>query len=661
MAAQDDTILSCIDDPDFSIRLEALKLLSGLIDAHNITDVVNRLMRQLGSKGSAAKSASSGQIAPTTIEEPENEDVEGLSLAGTDSAHCIDHPMPDDYRAIVIRQILQMCSKDGYANITDFQWYLQVLIELCQQVSLDSLALASYDTTGLVHSDENIAALVGSELRNIAVRVTNVRGDVVRASSAVLAVQARQPSLSQKGSHEVLMYIIWVVGEYAELLPNITDTLDTLLLLCKTDESLTSVALQSAPKLAVAHVNSIASVWNGQYRALTNLLLIKIVKFCEQFVTSPNIETQERAIELLEVFRLAEEAIKGDVLGQTSPAFLLTHAIPSLFKSSSLNPVAPSAQRKVPIPKCLNLDTPINYSLNRLIADAEYEPLILDDLPGLESYYHDSSGTEVMTEGVGDTLDSVTKPINDLSGRDFGQTGDVLSKSQEVNYERHHDGPYYISNATDIATSAPAYFHDMVANDREHEIDIDAIPIMDLDLRPLPLAQSETKARSQEQRQNLHITADEEIETESDILDGHPSTDVWRRQPIARTSRSKAKRSVLQVDTSNVGGFDSGVDFPIVNVANVSYDYEIENEAMTKALAEVEQARLEMQRAAERVRTSGDLPDNGMLVKKRTKKQNRKNSMQGPHGSDANAPVIKKKRKTTDPASINEPNNTSNS
>ena len=643
VASQEDTILSCIDDPDFSIRLEALKLLSRLISAHNIVELVDRLMRQLGSRGLATRSASLSQIVPAGTEEVE---IETAELVGSAAAHIADPLMPDDYRATVVRQILKMCSQDSYANITDFQWYLRVLIELYQDVPLESLTLASYDTTRLVHSDESIATLVGSELRNIAVRVTNVRSDVVRASSTALATRATRPTLSQTGGQEVLEYIIWVVGEYAELLPSITDTLNALLPLCMIEESLTCVTLQSAAKLVVAHITSATTVWDVQQRVSISLLLTKLVQFSEYFVTSPNIEVQERASELLEIFRLAEEAIKSHLPTQESPPLLLTHAIPSLFNSVSLNPVAPSAQRKVPIPKRLNLDGPINHGLNRLITYAEHEPLVTNDLSELGRYYQETSRTEAMAEPAGDTLDNDTMTSNHLQGRGFDLAGDTLSKGQEEVHERHQDDPYYISSANDLGTNAPAYFHDMITNDREQDMDIDAIPIMDLDLGPLTIAPNEEKVTGQKQRQVLHITADEEIETEDDNLDSWPSAHAPKKQTIAGNPRYKVKRPLLQVDSSGIGGLDSESETPVPGVANVSYNYDVENEAMTKALAEVEQARLEMQRAAERVRATGDIPDGGMLVKKRAKRKTAKNMSQGPRGSDTNIPVTRKKKKT---------------
>ncbi len=45
-----DTVLTCLDDEDESIRLRALDLLTGMVDKKNLADIVERLMTHLSSK-----------------------------------------------------------------------------------------------------------------------------------------------------------------------------------------------------------------------------------------------------------------------------------------------------------------------------------------------------------------------------------------------------------------------------------------------------------------------------------------------------------------------------------------------------------------------------------------------------------------------------------
>jgi AP-3 complex subunit delta-1 len=64
---------------------------------------------------------------------------------------------------------------------------------------------------------------------------------------------------------------------------------------------------------------------------------------------------QERAVEYLELLKLASEA--WHTRSADRPSLPLTQAIPNLFVGMELNPVAPGALKKVPIPDDLDLDT----------------------------------------------------------------------------------------------------------------------------------------------------------------------------------------------------------------------------------------------------------------------------------------------------------------
>jgi AP-3 complex subunit delta-1 len=46
VSQQQDVILECIDDPDISIRMRALDLVVGMVNADNLTAIVGRLMQR---------------------------------------------------------------------------------------------------------------------------------------------------------------------------------------------------------------------------------------------------------------------------------------------------------------------------------------------------------------------------------------------------------------------------------------------------------------------------------------------------------------------------------------------------------------------------------------------------------------------------------------
>ena len=583
-------------------------------------------MRQFRYSVSAPENLSSVQSGLHVTDEAQDETTE-IPFGEDSSAHDVVLQLPDDYKVTVIQYIIIICSQHSYANINNFRWYLQVLVELCQGVISDRLISASSSTIRPFESGETIATIVGCELRNVAVRVSDIRSAVVGASSTMLVTQSRSSCGSQSGSQEVLKFAAWVVGEYADFLGDIPDTLNALLTLSnsKVNNSSICINLQAIPKLLMAYINSVATKWNQHCKSRMSLLLAQIVRVYEKLVINPSIEVQERAVGLLEMFRLAEEAVNGHSSEQDSMPFLLTHALPSLFRGSGLNPVAPSAQKRVPCSEGLDLIIPMNHGLDRVIKRAEQEPTKPDDMMEFKDYYDQGPPLENMAETALHRLGGASNSVGYLPDQVCDPAPNHPTKSGVEGHEERGDDTYYIRDSCDPDFSAPALFHDMLARNREQDVDIDAIPIMDLDLGPMTSTYNKWHDTSSEPREKIHVTADEEIDIGSDGREKSEVTaNVRKERGLGIASKGKVKRSLLEVDSSGIGVCDKESDPADSNYGDVTFDDEVEIDAMTKALAEVERARLEMQRAAERVRITGDIPDEGMLVKKKTRKKTRK-------------------------------------
>ena len=82
-----DTVLACLDDEDITIRQRALDLTVGMVNKRNIADIVKKLMEKLT-------------------------EADG------------------SYRDDLIDKIITICSQDNYIYLTDFEWYISVLVEL---------------------------------------------------------------------------------------------------------------------------------------------------------------------------------------------------------------------------------------------------------------------------------------------------------------------------------------------------------------------------------------------------------------------------------------------------------------------------------------------------------------------------------------------------
>ncbi len=117
-------ILKCLEDGDISIRSRALELVSTLVNSKSLFGIVKKLVVHLTSHT-------------------------GLQFAGPEVV----------YRSKVVETIVQECSKDSYANLSNFEWYIGVLCDLALFSGLNS----------------QTALLLQSQILDVCVRVPEVR------------------------------------------------------------------------------------------------------------------------------------------------------------------------------------------------------------------------------------------------------------------------------------------------------------------------------------------------------------------------------------------------------------------------------------------------------------------------------------------------------
>lgn len=115
-------ILQCLEDGDISIRMCALDLVTGLVNSKTLFGIVKRLM---------------------------------VNLANSDSGNFSQEEIR--YRSLAAKNIIHACSKNMYENLTNFEWYLQVLVELIYVTGLD------------------VSAEIKNQLIEVCVRVKDVR------------------------------------------------------------------------------------------------------------------------------------------------------------------------------------------------------------------------------------------------------------------------------------------------------------------------------------------------------------------------------------------------------------------------------------------------------------------------------------------------------
>ena len=673
--------MDCIDDPDISIRLQALDLGSGMINEDNLTAVVDRLMRQL------REASSQGSTAPrfhdrtaADIVEPaadsDGEDPEQI-LRSSKLSQEDRTLMPDEYRTTIIRQILIMCSRNTYKNITDFEWYIDVLVELVHLVPQNSRTLVSppEQIRFCGGSDFEVSAAIGAELRNVAVRVKSVRAEVVKAADLLVGNRRRHISAVETGHNgmAVLAYAAWIVGEYADSLSNPQDTLNYLLVptVRSFDSVIICAYIQAIAKI-FASLTSGPTKWSAEWQTVCSLLLARIVHFLEPLATHPSLEAQERSVEFLELMRLAAEAVMNHGTQHEVGPRLLTHGLPSLFNESALNPVAATAQRKVPLPIDIDLAMPISHTLTEILLRGE-DGFVDKDSGATEQFYYHRLSTPGKLELDVEPLKS---PVEKLASyqQDCENMLDpqIMALRRAKRHERNKDDPFYIPNDDELSSGTATPTHNILKSSNREEVDIDSIPIMDLDFgnKSINTYSSEVDSRKPKRGsiQRVHIATDENIDY--DVVDmtvntrAHPAT---AESAANANRRERTKKTLLEVDSSGIRNLRLDDASTRTNSGDVKYDrQELEETDMAKAMEEVERIRMEMQRASERIQVAEDIPVDGTLVKKKMRKKrkiivsaatedetNDKSSTAGTESMAKQEVVIKRNRKRRKKLSIN--------
>ena len=608
VSMQQDVIMDCLDDADVSIRLQALELAVGMVDSGSLQLVVNRLLDQLRRASMSANEAI--QSAHAETEDPS----EGSPTDGPGADTLV--LWPSDYQTEVVHRILDLCSQNNYSEIVDFEWYVAVLVQLVGLIP-PSEPEEIADQDSMTNSRMNAALRIGTEIRNVAVRVKGVRLEATRAAESLIFVDTRShffPTGSTIGDG-VLGPVAWVLGEYAEYLLSPKRTLQSLINISNVSlhPSTVSLFLQAIPKVFVR------ASQNGKpgdsWKSEMSLLLARVVEFLEALAAHPDLDVQERAIEFLEVLRLAAEALHFET--QEVP-FLLASVIPGLFMGLELNPVAASAQKKVVLPDSLCLDEPFSPDLPGLFRNLDSSAHELSTRDVIQDFYNvpETASTKQTLEFTPVDAQSHT------SYQNFPGDASAGERRKLERRERFKDDPFYIAPSGESSgTSTP--FHEILNTSNGEGLDIDSIPIVDLKLEDEP-SHSANLDHSRSRRvplSKLAVAADETLETQ---IDNSKPKGVTDGQPAP-------KRSLLQVDSSSLDRLALSKGASQMSADEGDTD-------MIKAMQQVEEVRLRMQRASERIQLEGT-PAEGTLIKKKKKKA-KKNVDEEPA-----EPIVRRKKK----------------
>lgn len=668
VAEQEDVIIDCIDSEDMTIRMKALDLVQGMVSSDNLVSIVSRLMRQLKASSSSAAAI---QRSGSPVQDPDanSDDEASLRRPRSGKADQPAPPLPEAYTVDVIGRILDMCSKGNYEHLVDFEWYIDVLIQLVRVAPAPRTR--DYESEASSPSDRNtidISEKIGDEIRNVAVKVRDIRYAAVAAADSILQ-QMNLESSTNFISSGVIKPAAFVVGEFWQHLSSPEDTLGYLLQLIprtKYPEAL-ATCLQAAIKILAAIAGDEQSLWTSERKSRISLLLARVIHTLEPLTMHPYLEVQERAVQFAELLKLTAEAVSGQPAAteelHQDPPLLLTQAIPSLFSGWELNSVKPGQQAKVQIPDGLDLDEPIHPNLNALLATADSLGLpIAGEEDEFDVYYNQKPPpTAIANEPAINRLAEAPEEVagsyqRAAGGEESYLDPDIVARRKAERRERNKDDPFYIPDSSASPGRSSTPIHNILRHENGPDLDIDSIPIMQLDLEKLqaglvdepPATKKHAAAARPKPRQKILIAADETIPSGSASA-GPPTPRQYDSEnnnsdSFTRARSKKLKASLLQVDSSVIGSLAS-LDPDRQPEAGFDYERQKREDAeMAQAVKEIERLRLEMQRANERIKVAHGVPDEGTVLKKKKKKVTKAGGAGG-GGEDGEGQTVRKKKK----------------
>ncbi|GAA5934933.1 hypothetical protein JCM3775_001686 [Rhodotorula graminis] len=373
-----DTILQCTDDADVSIRMRALDLVEVMVDRHNLQTIVKRLLTHL--RPSAANSTASAAASLLRAQQ-------GVAPAAPSPT------LSASYRASLIRLILRMTSSGTYANVTNFAWLVDTLIELARiaqslpvSVKAGSSSAAAVGSVG----GQSAGAQLRDQLIDVAARVRAIRPYATKRMAQLIMDE----DLLESGGEgaevaEVLGAAAWICGEYCRDLEDPRPVIASLFGSSTTSSlppSVLALYIHNGVKVCASWLSALAdpSAWDEsaleQVRSISSALESQL----EQCAASADIELQERAAELGGLLRLvrtgldaprpviADDALLGDdepSSGAESGGFAAAPTrrgppssltlLERMFFSHELGPVNLKAQGMVAPPDGLDLDAPL--------------------------------------------------------------------------------------------------------------------------------------------------------------------------------------------------------------------------------------------------------------------------------------------------------------
>ncbi|EJD54241.1 Adaptor protein complex AP-3 delta subunit [Auricularia subglabra TFB-10046 SS5] len=483
LAEYQTTILASVDDPDISIRMRALDVVSEMVTEDNIQTIVQHLLSHLAPSDTRTSSSSAVQSLQRTL------------APSTDTLAAAAPQAPGlsrAYRLVLAQRILAILQHATYARIPDFAWLLSVLVDLAY------VARAP------------VGAALRDALVDVCLRVRAVRAYATTLMTRVLADAGSfvgDADADADACAEVLWAAAWIVGEYKVEQRDAPRVLGHLLqeaVVKHLSPETQAVFLQSAMKVFGHFAAELSGEWNDEaHLELARRVCGEVIQGVEPFASSEDVEVQERAANILALFAFVRADLSAHQPSRTStrsiapdeydpdahafadpePAHTPSMDFPKslmllypLFSSPELGAVAPSAQAAVPVPPGLDL--------NAWIVSPPAPPL----RPAVE-VEDGEGGDRVRKNGKAKDKDGTKrkKKRRDVPGaapEPPVETAEERAERERVKaerLERMRDDPYYLFDDRPKRTASGS---------AAAAVDVDSIPVVKLEFALPPLRQT---------------------------------------------------------------------------------------------------------------------------------------------------------------------------
>ncbi|GAA5828331.1 hypothetical protein JCM11251_006201 [Rhodosporidiobolus azoricus] len=478
-----DTILNCIDDPDMSIRMRALDLVEVMANRSTLQPIVSRLLTHLRPSASTASAAASLLRAQQ-------------AASGSATSTPAAPTLTASYRSSLISLIVRMSSSGTYANITNFAWLIDTLVELAH------IAQTLQPDASTATASASVGAKLRDQLIDVTARVRAIRPYAVKKMAAFIQDEDFLEEANGAEVAEVLGAAAWICGEYCRDLEDPRPVIASLFGSSTTSSlppRILALYIHNGVKIYASWLSALSGTgWDEsaleQIRSISTALEAQLAE-CTR---SGDIELQERGAELHGLLELVRKgldaprplvdassfddgndsvedptAANGFASSSRAAPTSLTLLEP-LFFSHELNPVNPKAQGMVTLPSGLDLDSPINSGWMAGLKDDGFEGGEEEKVDGFGRPLRSPTAPE--EEGVGKKKKGKGKSTAKKGKGKASEDPEELAMQRANRLERQRDDPYYVGSSS--AAPPRLAYHD----DDDSSEDVDSIPIVKLDL-----------------------------------------------------------------------------------------------------------------------------------------------------------------------------------